>query len=177
MLFCSREFIYLEVKWENWIGQMFKYYHHNVLNWEYYTTPPNEREKKIWISKNIKDPIFDGKFMLLFSKYCVEHMNIIDDSSPLIKDAKELLYMIKYIHFQIDSTSKYTLSYIMETFIVMFTNDLIHKQNKVVTAPFLYFINKNRNRIRERRCIAAMTLNRIPGFDPHINSSIIQYLM
>jgi hypothetical protein len=177
MHYYEKEFIYLEIKWETWIGKKLNYYFSNILHHEYKVITPNKREEYIWVTKIINDYTFEKYFMLLFSEYCIENMNILNDSSTVIESTKEMLYIIKFVHSKTCYNSNYTLEHIMYTFIFYFTLDLIRKKNKYVITQINNFIHKNMNKIRERRIIGAMCLNRIPGFDNNINSSIIQYLI
>ena len=86
------------------------------------------------------------------------------------------MYILQYVQEKQHCLFNFELYRVMKKFIYYITIDLIKKQNTHVRKPFIWFVSLNKERLKERRIVGAMCLNRISGFDANINTHIIQFL-
>lgn len=171
----TEDFNFLEIRWKDWISNELYHYIINYNHDNYLKIKPSERESNIWIIVTIHDTMIIT-LLNSFCIYCIRnYMNTEENCLTLITTPKEMFYIIKYV-----KTKSYPiidiLTVIMNTFIRNFIVDLVLKNNIQIVQVLNIFININTRRLKERRMIGALCLNRIPGFDQNINTHIIQFL-
>ena len=169
----SDEFIILEHKWEKWIGKQLRSFI-DSLHKEYLLIYPKYREEQIWLIRNVQHS------KLVIQQFCKVWIPTLcyseTDCLKMIETPQEMLYIIQYVQ-----QKYYTLELngrnVIKHFIRYFTIDLLRKENEYVTHSLQYFIRVNMDRLKERKKMGALCLNRIHGLDGNILDNILYFLI
>ena len=146
----SYKFITLEKNWELWIGQQLRQYIEQT-HVNYFNIPVKYRETEtLWQSE--------------------------EELLSFMTTPEEMLYIIQYVQDKCRYRIDLNLCNIIEKFTFYFTKDLLIKENKYVTHSLQYYINVNMSRLKHRKKMGALCLNRIRGFDANINQHILGFL-
>ena len=173
----TEQFNYLEQKWEHWIKVHIYDYITEFVHDGYYDISPNNKEKSVWIIDTISPELYDP-IIKQFIEFSLPSITDNEDDIWLeyITTPKEFLYILQYVQEKQHCLFNFELYRVMKKFIYYLTIDLIKKQNIYVLEPFIWVVRVNKERLKERRIVGAMCLNRISGFDANINTHIIQFL-
>jgi hypothetical protein len=167
------KFITLEKNWELWIGQQLRQYIQQI-HVSYFNLPSQYRETNVWLITDVQNT---APLIQSFSKRWITTLwQTEEELLSFVKTPEEMLYIIQYLQ------DKYVFDFmnlcnIIEKFICYFTKDLLLKENKYVTHSLQYYINVNMSRLKYRKMMGALCLNRIRGFDENINQHIIGFLI
>jgi hypothetical protein len=169
----SYKFITLEKNWELWIGQQLRQYIEQT-HVNYFNIPVKYRETEIWLITDVQNTT---PLLHIFSKRWISTLwQSEEELLSFMKTAEEMLYIIQYVQDKCRYRIDLNLCNIIEKFTFYFTKDLLIKENKYVTHSLQYYINVNMSRLKHRKKMGALCLNRIRGFDANINQHILGFL-
>ena len=169
----SYKFITLEQKWEIWLGKQLRFYIESEHD-RYLTIPAKNRETAIWLIKDVtkSEPLIHN-----FSKRWIPTLwQSEEDCLSFMKSSAEMLYIIQYVQDRYRYRMNLNMCNVIEKFSYYFTIDLLEKENKYVTHSLQYYINVNMSRLKNRKKMGALCLNRIRGFDGNIIQYVIAFL-
>ena len=171
-LYCDK-FVTLEKKWDIWLGKQLRFYIESEHT-RYLTIPASNRETDLWLIANVNnsDPLIHN-----FSKRWIPTLwQSEEDCLSFMKSPEEMLYIIQYVEDRYMHRMNLNLCNVIEKFSYYFTIDLLEKENKYITHSLQYYINVNMSRLKQRKRMGALCLNRIRGFDGNINQTILKFL-